>query len=108
MGTILKGHREKDVTSKMIIEWSIRLGDILVLLALIGTVVTIAFRAGAFAQGLREMQREIVELKQVASAVATVLTTVAVQKTELEHLRIDIDDLKHGRGFIRSAPRDQS
>jgi hypothetical protein len=32
--------------------------------------------------------------------VGSVLTTLAVQKAQLEHLQRDVDDLKHGRGFI--------
>ncbi len=83
------------------IEWSIRLGDIVVLLGLGGTMLALAFRAGGFASALVAMQTEIKELKEVAKGVNAVLTTVAVQKTELQHLRTDVDDLKHGRGFIK-------
>jgi hypothetical protein len=82
------------------IEWSIRLGDIMVLLGLGGTMLTLAYRAGRFAETLAAMQSEIVELKDVAKAVTQVLTTVAVQKVELEHMRVDVNELKHGRGFI--------
>lgn len=82
------------------IEWSIRLGDILVLFGLGGTVISLAYRAGRFAETLTAMQAEIVDLKNVAKGVTQVLTTVAVQKVELQHLRIDVDELKHGRGFV--------
>ena len=82
------------------IDWSVRLGDILVLVGLGGAVVTFAFKVGVFTRGMESMRSEITDLKDVAKSVANVLTTVAVQKNELEHLRTDVDDLKRGRGFI--------
>lgn len=83
------------------IEWTIRAGDILTLLGFGGTGILLAFKLGGFTKSIEAMQIEIVELKEVAKAVGSVLTTVAVQKAELEHLRSDVDDLKHGRGLVR-------
>jgi hypothetical protein len=62
--------------------------------------MTVAFKAGGFTKSIDAMQAEITALKVVASSVADVLTTVAVQKNEIEHIRTDLDDLKRGRGFI--------
>jgi hypothetical protein len=82
------------------IDWSIRLGDIAVLAGLAGTSITLAFKAGSFSRSILDMQAEIGELKEVAKTISGVLTTVAVQKAEIEHLRTDIDDMRRGRGFI--------
>jgi hypothetical protein len=91
------------IVGPLVIEMTIRLGDILVVLGLVGTCMTIAFKAGGFTTSLDAMQAEITELKTVASTVADVLTTVAVQKNEIEHIRTDVDDLKRGRGFIKNT-----
>lgn len=87
-------------TGLPMIDWSIRLGDILVLLGLAGTGIHLAFKTGRFSQSVENMQAEIKELKEVAKAVSDVLTTVAVQKSEIEHLRADINEIRHGEGFV--------
>ncbi len=82
------------------VDWSVRLGDLIVLLGFLGTIAMYGFRAGRFAAALDIMRSEITSLKDVAKTVADVLTTVAVQKVELSNIREDIQELKHGKGFI--------
>jgi uncharacterized membrane protein len=82
------------------IDWSIRLGDILVLLGFGGALLVYASKVGSFTKSIEVMQSEITQLKTVAQRFADVLTTVAVQKNEIDHIRTDVEDLKRGRGYI--------
>lgn len=90
------------------IDWNVRVGDILVVVSLAGTCIFYAFRSGRFAESIITMQREIKELKDVAKAMAVVVTGQAVQSTRLdaqtERLNIldkRVEDLRKGDGFIR-------
>lgn len=89
------------------LDWNIRIGDIVVVASLAGTCLLYASKVGRFAESITNMQREIEELKEVAKALATVVTTQAVQSTRLdtaaERLNMmdkKIEDLRHGDGFI--------
>lgn len=83
------------------IDLNIRLGDILVIASLLGTGVVYAFKSGRFAESIVNMQKEIVALKELASAITSVLTTVAVQKKEIEFIREELRELKHGDGWVQ-------
>ena len=83
------------------IDWSVKFGDLLSLGSLLGVIGVFVFRGGRLYSALDSMQSEIAGLKKVAENIGAILTTVAVQKNEIEHIRNDIEDLKHGRGLIR-------
>lgn len=85
------------------IEWSLRFGDLMVVASFIGTIGIYIFRAGKLTAAIDSMQKEIIGLKDIAKVVADVLTTVAVQKVELSHLRGDVEELKHGIGFKKNV-----
>lgn len=85
------------------IDWSVRFGDLLVVGSLSGTGLIYAFKSGRFTESIKNMQREIVALQDLAKSIAALLTTVAVQKTELENIREDVRELKHGEGFVRGV-----
>lgn len=93
------------------IDWNVRVGDLLVVAGLAGTCILYAFRSGRFAESILTMQREIKELKDVAKSLAIVVTAQAVQTNRLdtqgERLNIldkRVEDLRHGNGFI-AGPR---
>lgn len=88
------------------IDWNIRFGDILVVISLMGTGVLFSYRTGAFTESVRVMQKELEGLKAIAKTIGDVLTTVAVQKNEIEHIQDDIRDLRRGIGII-IEPRDK-
>lgn len=92
------------------IEWNVRIGDILVVISMAGTFVLYAFRSGRFAESITTMQREIKELKDVARGLAAVVTQQAVQTTRLDtqgdRLNIldkRIEDLRKGDGYIQGS-----
>lgn len=89
------------------IDWNVRIGDILVVLSLAGTCIFYAFRSGRFAESIITMQREIKELKEVAKSLAVIITQQAVQTVRLdsqgERLNMmdqKIEDIRHGDGLI--------
>ncbi len=85
------------------IDWNVRAGDLLVVASLAGTCIVYAFKSGRFAESIENMQLEIIGLKKVTEAITSLLTTVAVQKIELENIREDVRELKHGEGFVRGV-----
>lgn len=83
------------------IDWSIRAGDMLVLAGFLGGSLALVFRGGKLYAAIEVMQNEIRSLKDVAAQIGAVLTTVAVQKVEIERIREDVREIKHGRGFVQ-------
>ena len=83
------------------IDWNIRFGDILVVASLVGTLFVFAYKTGAFTESVNAMKKEMEALKDIAKTISEVLTTLAVQKTEIEFLREDMHEMKRGRGFVQ-------
>lgn len=85
------------------IDWNVRIGDILVVVSLAGTCIFYAFRSGRFAESIITMQREIRELKEVAKSLTVIITQQAVQTVRLDSqgerlnsLDDKIESLRHG------------
>lgn len=94
------------------IDWNVRIGDILVVLSLAGTCIFYAFRSGRFAESIVTMQREIRELKEVAKSLAVIITQQAVQTVRLdsqgERLNMmdkRLEDLRDGKGWITHSAK---
>lgn len=89
------------------IDWNFRIGDVAVIMSLVGTCIFYAFRSGRFAENILTMQKEITELKEVAKSLAVIITNQAVQTvrqdSQGERLNIldkRVEDLRRGEGFI--------
>lgn len=89
------------------IDWNVRVGDILVVVSLAGTCIFYAFRSGRFAESIITMQREIREMKEVAKSLAVIITNQAVQTVRMDSqgerlnsLDDKIEDLRRGDGYI--------
>lgn len=89
------------------IDWNVRVGDILVVVSLAGTCIFYAFRSGRFAESIITMQREIREMKEVAKSLAVIITQQAVQTVRMDSqgerlnsLDDKIEDLRRGDGYI--------
>lgn len=83
-------------------DWTIRLGDIFVLGGILWACGMLFLKMGGFMQSVEVMKVELADLKSFVLSMRDVLTTLAVQKNELNHLRDDVTDLRHGRGFVIS------
>jgi uncharacterized protein Yka (UPF0111/DUF47 family) len=81
------------------IDWNVRAGDLLVMASLAGTAFVYAFKSGRFAETIDIMNREIEDLKESMKIIAGAITTVAVQKSQIERIEKDIDDMKRGVGY---------
>ncbi len=82
------------------VDWNIRVGDILVVISLMCTGIVFSYRTGTFTESVRVMQKELEGLKLIAKSISDVLTTVAVQKNDIAHIQDDIREMKHLRGFV--------
>ena len=49
---------------------------------------------------METMQKEISDIKETLKLNASTLTLVATQKVELENIKQDIFEMRHGKGFI--------
>lgn len=87
------------------IDWNIRAGDLLVMASLAGTSLIYAFKSGRFAETIDTMEKEIEELRDSTKIMASAITTLAVQKFQIERIERDIADMKRGRGYVQE--RDQ-
>lgn len=82
------------------IDWSVRLGDLMVLGGFVGTCCIYAFKVGGFTQMINGMGEKITKLEQSLGIVASAITTLAVQKVQIERIEGDIKDMKRGVGWI--------
>lgn len=97
------------------IDWSVRFGDILVMVSFLVSAIifagTVLIKIGSFTTGFNikmdVMQTDMKDMKDWQRAMQATLTAVAVQQSKLDAVDrrltiIDesIDDIRHGRGFI--------
>ena len=47
------------------------------------------------------MQKQIASMEQVSKTIAGALTTLAVQKVQIERIEKDVDGLKRGEGYVQ-------
>lgn len=85
----------------MLVDWTFRLSDLLVVLGFIGTTGMMLFRAGSFITSLRGLEQEIGILQKGQIDLTAAITQLAVQRTEIDHIREDIREMKHGMGFVQ-------
>lgn len=93
------------------IDWNVRLGDILVIVSLFGAIIAYAFKAGGLSQTIDVINNDVKELKKEQKEIADILVQVAVQQNQIsnqgERLNLidkKIEDLRSGRGFIVPPP----
>lgn len=91
----------------MSVDWSIKFGDILVVVGFVGTLWIYTMKIGGFVYNARAMQEELRGLKMEMQKMSDVLTQLAVQKTRLDAqaerqnlLDARIEDLRKGKGYI--------
>jgi hypothetical protein len=80
----------------MSIDWSISVGNLIQLVTLIVGALSVFM---GLSYRIKGVEKEILELSGV-------VVTLAVQKTEIEHLRKRVDDLAEGKGYnLDSYPK---
>lgn len=81
----------------MSLDWNLRFGDLVVVV----TLLVYIFRAGAFTNSVSHMEKRIDTIEDTLKSLAAAMTTVAVQKDRIERMDRDINELRHGQGFVR-------
>jgi hypothetical protein len=80
----------------MMIDWTISVGNMLQLVALLGAAISMYFGLSYRLKGVETAQ--VLSAKEMEK-LSGVVVTLAVQTTEIAHLRKRIDDLSEGKGF---------
>lgn len=90
------------------IDWTFRVGDLLIVASLVGSTLYYSFVAGGFSTRIDNMKADIDELKLSDKRITDVLIAMSSQKERMDaHGKrlnvIDqrIEDLRNGRGYIR-------
>jgi ABC-type uncharacterized transport system YnjBCD ATPase subunit len=87
---------------------TIKLGDMLTIASFLGVgisaYISIRERLNTGQLVMQGMQKKIVNIQETLKLTATTLTLVATQRVEIEHLKQDIIELKHGHGFVLPFP----
>lgn len=91
----------------MIINWTINFGDLIVLVTILGSVVTLLVRFGGIMHGYKEMEKDITHLQGMMEKITDILIQLSTQKERLDSqgARLNmmdqrLEDLRRGDGFI--------
>lgn len=91
----------------MIFDWTINVGNIIQLFAFIGGGLWLFFSMRSDIQMLRLDFKHIEEkqlvLNEAFTQLGRVLTQVAVQDTRINMIEKNVDELRHGKGYIDIA-----
>ncbi|MCC7047215.1 MAG: hypothetical protein IT562_10920 [Alphaproteobacteria bacterium] len=81
----------------MTVDWSISIGSIvqIIVMAFGGLTVLIAIRFD-----VARLKGDVVDMKAEIKKVGEVLVAMAVQGEQISTLQKQVDELRHGRGFV--------
>lgn len=81
----------------MTVDWSISIGSIvqIIVMAFGGLTVLIAIRFD-----VARLKGDVVDMKAEIKKVGDVLVAMAVQGEQIATLQKQVDELRHGRGFV--------
>lgn len=90
-----------------VIDWSISVGNLLTILSMavisIGVIWGMRSDIRAISQDIKYIQEKQQTLNEAFTQLGNILTKVAVQDTRLAMIEKNIDELRHGDGFVRKA-----
>lgn len=86
------------------IDWSISLGNILTILSVIGSVITLVYSMkndiSILKRDIDYLQDSHKALTEAFNQLGRVLTQVAVQDQRINMLEKRVDEIAHGKGFV--------
>ena len=90
------------------VDWTISVGNLLTIV-IIGLGAMSAFYRlqgdlRVLRHEFRNMEAVQLNLQENLTSLTTIMTQIAVQQTRLDMLQTDIEDMKHGRGFVLDLP----
>lgn len=87
------------------IDWTVSIGNILTIGALLATIVSVfynmKFDIGVLRVGMKHLEDRQSLLNDAFTQLSKILTQVAVQDTRIAMLEKTMDDLKRGKGFVK-------
>lgn len=89
----------------IMIEWTISIGNIAATIIAMGTMISFFFGLKAnidvIRTDLRHLEDQQRTLNEALKQLGTILTQIAVQDNRMNMIEKDIDELRHGAGFIK-------
>ena len=86
------------------IDWSISLGNILTIVSVIGSVITLVYSMkndiSILKRDIDYLQDSHKALTEAFNQLGKILTQVAVQDQRLNMLEKRVDEIAHGKGFV--------
>lgn len=86
------------------IEWSVSLGNVLTILSVIGSVITLVYSMkndiSIVKRDIDYLQQSHKSLTEAFNQLGKILTSVAVQDQRLNMLEKRVDEIAHGKGFV--------
>lgn len=86
------------------IDWTISLGNILTILSVVGSVITLVYSMkndiSILKRDIDYLQDSHKALTEAFNQLGKILTQVAVQDQRLNMLEKRVDEIAHGKGFV--------
>lgn len=86
------------------IDWSVSLGNVLTILSVIGSVITLVYSMkndiSILKRDIDYLQDSHKALTEAFNQLGKILTQVAVQDQRLNMLEKRVDEIAHGKGFV--------
>lgn len=90
-----------------LIEYTVSLGNILTIVSVVGAVMTFIYtmkgEIGIIKNDIEHLEGSQKSLTEAFSQLGSILTSVAVQNTRISMIEKRVDELAHGRGFVRNV-----
>lgn len=82
------------------IDFTITIGNIIEVTAIIGGGLTFLLKTN---NKVNTFTNDMTYLKEKVKSIADLVTSRAVMEREMEHIKEDIRELRHGEGFVRNV-----
>jgi len=87
-----------------VIDWSVSVGNLIQILVIVGGGISVFFTLRADVRVMRHdmanMKQRQDDLNEAFTQLGNILTKVAVQDERLNQMAKDIDEMRHGHGFV--------
>lgn len=87
-----------------VIDWSISVGNLLQMVAMVGGGLWVFFQLRADVRILKNdisnMEKRQNDLNEAFTQLGTILTQVAVQDQRMVQIEKTVDEMRHGQGFV--------
>lgn len=89
------------------IDWTISVGNLIQIGVILGGIMTMYYTLRSdvrvLRHDLRYIEHKVETLSEAFTQLGRILTQVAVQDTRLSMIEKNVDELRHGQGFIKKV-----